>query len=115
MPRSIRETVNKGLLSLVSEYATDLRSCGLREKHVHDTTRRIRCVVSEAGWRGIGDVRADSFVEWRGSLQGSPKTKKEYQLSVCAFVNWLVRNDRIEANPLAKVDRIKTRGKQVRP
>ena len=46
---------------------------------------------------------------------GSPKTKKEYQLSVCAFVNWLVRNDRIEASPLAKVDRIKTRGKQVRP
>jgi hypothetical protein len=46
----------------------------------------------------------------------SPLLKKlsALRVSICAFVNWLVRNDRIEANPLAKVDRIKTRGKQVR-
>ena len=114
-PRAERETAAKGLSQLVGEYETDLVSRGLVRKHIHDTTKRIRRVISETGWRVVADVTADSFVEWRGFLQASAKTKKEYQLSLTAFLNWLLRNDRIAANPLAKVDRIKTRGKQVRP
>src|SRR5262249_42983933 len=38
----------------------------------------------------------------------------EYQVSAFAFLNWLVRIDRLATNPLAKVDKIETRGKQVR-
>lgn len=72
-------------------------------------------IVKETRWRYIADVRADTFVAWRGTLQCSAKTKKEYQLSITAFLNWLERNDRIATNPLAKVDRINTRGKQARP
>jgi len=36
-------------------------------------------------------LRPDSFVTWRASLKASAKTKKEYQISLNAFLNWLER------------------------
>ena len=38
----------------------------------------------------------------------------EYQISLNAFLNWLVDTDRLIANPLAKVSSVETRGQQVR-
>lgn len=52
---------------------------------------------------------------WRAQTDMAAKTLKEYQAAVNAFLNWLVRSDRIERNPLAKVRRPDTRGKAVRP
>lgn len=102
------------LADLVGEYETDLGGRGLNEKHVHDTVTRLRRLFSETGWRRLADIRANSFVRWRASLGCSAKTTKEYQFSANAFLNWLVRIDRLPVNPLAKVDMIDVRGKQVR-
>ncbi len=54
------------------------------------------------------------FAEWRARLTCSAKTKKEYQVSACAFLNWLIKTERLLANPLAKLDMIEVRGKSVR-
>ena len=113
-PRAVRETAAKGLLDLIGEYQNDLISRGLARKHVHDTIERIRRIVRETGWRCVADIRPDSFVTWRASLEASAKTKKEYQISLNAFLNWLERLDRIGANPLARINTVETRGKQVR-
>ena len=113
-PRAERETAAKGLLALIGEYENDLASRGLARKHVHDTIERVRRIVRETGWRGVTDVRPDSFVTWRASLKASAKTKKEYQISLNAFLNWLERLGRIVGNPLARIDTVETRGKQVR-
>ena len=50
----------------------------------------------------------------RASLSGPVRTVKEYRLSACAFLNWLAQTDQLAVNPLAKVDKIDLRGKQVR-
>jgi integrase len=71
-------------------------------------------MVADTGWRALNDIRPDAFVRWRASLTCSAKTVKEYQTSAAAFLNWLVRVDRLAANPLAKIDKIDARGKQVR-
>jgi len=113
-PKAMRETAAKSLVALVADYEGDLTAQGLARKHVHDTICRIRRMIVETKWRGVSDVQPESFVAWRASLLCSAKTKKEYQISVNAFLNWLVRSDRLAANPLAKVDVIQTRGKQVR-
>jgi integrase len=114
-PRPVRETASKSLTQLTSDYESYLTSRELARKHVHNTITRIGRIIKETRWRGIIDVRPDSFLVWRASLTCSAKTKKEYQISLNAFLNWLVRSDRLSANPLAKVDVIQTRGKQVRP
>ena len=84
-------------------------------KHIHNTVTRIRRIIKDTRWRTLADVRPQPFLEWRGTLQCSAKTKKEYQISFCAFLNWLVETDQLLANPLARVGTVETRGKQVRP
>jgi len=113
--RSLREGAATPLVELIGEYAADLRARGLAVKHVHDTVTRLERVVRETEWQKLRDVHAQAFVRWRATLGCSAKTKKEYQISLNAFLNWLLKTERLGANPLAKVDRVETRGKQVRP
>jgi len=113
-PKAVRVAAAAALSRLLAEYEADLRGRGLAEKHVHDTMTRLRRMEKENGWRSLGDVRPDTFVKWRAGLTCSAKTKKEYQISVGAFLNWLVKTDRLLVNPLAKLDTVDVRGKQVR-
>jgi integrase len=113
-PRAEREAAIKGLDTLIAEYDDDLKALGRAPKHVHDTITRIGRIIAEAKWRHIGDVRADEFLSWRAKLDRSAKTKKEFQISLNAFLNWLVASDRLAKNPLAKIEGVETRGKQVR-
>jgi integrase len=112
-PKAIRKAASASLAELLSEYESDLNGRGLDTKHVHNSVTRVRRLLAQTGWRRLGDICADAFVKWRASLTCSAKTAKEYRVSVCAFLNWLVRTDRLAMNPLAKVDKIDVRGKQV--
>lgn len=114
-PKAVRVAAGTQLAELVNDYEADLRGRELSEKHVRDTTKRVRRMIAENGWKVLSDIRPDAFVKWRASLELSPKTKKEFHLSANAFLNWLVRTDRLMVNPLAKVPHVETRGKQVRP
>ncbi len=112
---SQRDAASKSLLGLIADYDRDLAARAVARKHRHDTIERIHRMTRETGWRRLSDVTADSFVSWRTTLQRSAKTKKEYQISLNAFLNWLVTLGRLTANPLARVDTVPTRGKEVRP
>jgi integrase len=114
-PRLIREAQKADLIELVADYAHDLKGRQLDERHVHDTIARIDRIRREAAWTKLSEVTPESFTRWRGKFQGSAKTRKEYQISINAFLNWLVRIEKIEGNPLNRLDRVDTRGKQVRP
>lgn len=113
-PKAVRDAAVAALGVLVADYEADLATRELAEKHVHDTTTRLRRMIREAGWKIVSDIRADSFVQWRTTLRASAKTKKEYQISLSAFLNWLVKTDRLLLNPLAKLDKVVVSGKQVR-
>ena len=113
--RSVREAAVKPLVELVKDYEADQISRELVAQHIHNTKTRISRIIAETRWRTVKDIRADEFVAWRSTLQCAAKTKKEYQISFCAFLTWLVKTDQILESPLAKIDTVETRGKQVRP
>src|ERR1035437_575638 len=113
-PDAQRETAAKTAVQLVNDYEKYLLGQGRAKKHVHDTTTRLRLMTREIGWRGVNDMRPDNFQSWQTKLSCSQKTKKEYQVSACAFLNWLVGTERLASNPLAKLDMPKVLGKQVR-
>jgi integrase len=98
----------------LADYEADLKAQELKAKHIKDTTRRIARIIRENKWRALADMTGPAFTAWRADFKGSAKTKKEYQLSLNAFANWLVRQARLERNPLLGVSRVETRGKQVR-
>ncbi len=113
-PKAVRTAAAAGLSALIDEYEADLKGRELDEKHVHDTVTRLRRITSENGWRILSDIRPHAFAQWRAGLTCSAKTKKEYQISAGAFLNWLVKTERLLSNPLAKLDTVDVRGKQVR-
>ena len=113
-PDSQRETAAKSAIQLVADYEKYLLGQGRAKKHVHDTTARLRLMARQIGWRGVNEMRPDTFQSWQTKLSCSQKTKKEYQVSACAFLNWLVGTERLASNPLAKLDKPDVMGKQVR-
>lgn len=113
-PESIRTAASLPLSSLVADYEADLKARELNPRHIEGTINRLRRVATEAAWKRLFDVRPESFLRWRANFGGSAKTKKEYQVSVNAFLNWLVRIEKLERNPLARLDMVETRGKEVR-
>lgn len=110
-PKSIREGGAKSIEVLLKGYEADLQSLGRVKKHIHNTVTRIRRIAKETKWRMLSDIRPQPFLEWRATLQCSAKTKKDYQISFCAFLNWLVETEQLLANPLSKISTVETRGK----
>ena len=113
-PKAVRVAAVTPLGQLVNDYESDLRGRTLAEKHVHDTITRLRRMLGDTAWKVVSDVRPDAFVKWRAGLACSAKTKKEYQISASAFMNWLVKTERLLMNQLAKLGNVDVRGKQVR-
>ncbi|MGC4071872.1 MAG: site-specific integrase [Nibricoccus sp.] len=113
-PASVRDAAASPLTQLLADYRVDLVGLGRSGAHVKETTGRIARVIRAAGWVHLQDVKAESFIKWRASCDRSAKTKKEYQTSVNAFLNWLVKMDRLAVNPLAKIDPVDVRGRAVR-
>jgi integrase len=114
-PKIIRQAAGESLLGLLAEYERDLLGRGITKKYVKGTTNRIRFIVEGCGWQRLADVTPASFVSWRAGLKVAARTVRHYQTSLLACLNWLVRTERLSANPLLRVDRIQTRGKDVRP
>jgi len=113
-PEAMRTAAAVTLSSLVSEYRADLRGRDLASSHVMETTSRLDRMFAALKWTRLGDANPSAFVAWRAGLACAAKTKKEFQTSANAFFNWLVRMGKLAVNPLAKVDRVDTRGKAVR-
>src|SRR5690606_16046098 len=115
-PAAVREAASVPLVDLVARYESDLKA-RTKPGHARESVGRIRRVVAACGWSRLADVTPASWVSHRAALARawSAKTVKEYQTSVVAWLNWLVRMDMLTANPLARVGAVKTLGKSVRP
>ena len=76
---------------------------------------KLAVLVSECGWLHGNDITSDSFIQWRSSQKKSPKTLNEYLASAKGLLNWMVAQGRLSANPLIPVQKVETRGREVRP
>lgn len=112
-PRALRDAASAPLGELVEAYAVDLRA-RTKPAHAKESLARIQKAVTACGWGRLRDVSPSSWVVFRASLGRSAKTVKEYQTSVMAWLNWLVRMEMLAANPLARVGAVKTLGGEVR-
>jgi len=112
--KELAQAARKLLSEHLADYEADLKAQELARHHVKDTCRRIARVFRENSWKTLTDLSGAGFTGWRANFKGSAKTKKEYQVSVNAFANWLVRQERIERNPFKGVSRVEIRGKKVR-
>ena len=114
LPREQVEAAKAPLSQLVAEYRADLLA-RTTERNADESVSRIKAAIKATGWAVLVDVTPSAWVAFRATLKQAAKTRKDYQTSMMAFFNWLVRLDRLPRNPLERVDRISIKGKQVRP
>ena len=113
-PKAQREALLVPLPSLIEDYGEFLRR-EVSPLYRRDTVNRILRIISETGWQFLGDIRPESFLKWRARQTCSAKTIKEYQISLSALLNYLVMIERLERNPLSKIEHVATRGREKRP
>lgn len=113
--KSYREAAGASLSALLDAYKADLTAQGRKENHIKETVARVRKIVVACKWRRLRDISPARFLAWRATFERAAKTRKEYQVSLNAFLNWLVDTERLERNPLKRVPMPETRGKSVRP
>src|SRR5262249_35159811 len=111
---TLREAATVPLANHLSAYVADLRAQERDARHIKDTSRRISRVLKEIGWKMLPEISASEFTAWRAGLNRSAKTKKEYLVSLNAFLNWLIHQGKLAGNPLRTVSQVEPRGKQVR-
>ena len=113
-PRIQRDAAQASLEMHVKDFVGDLKSKGRNEKYVFEMENKLTLLVSECGWLHAKDVTSDSFIRWRSGQKKSPKTLNEYLASAKGLVNWMVAHGRLPSSPLAAVQKVETRGREVR-
>ena len=113
-PRSIRDSAHRKLADHLDDYASDLQKQGRATMYVYNVEHRTVKLMNECGWVYPRDVTPDAFVAWRSHQDKAPKTLNEYRDAVVGLLKWMQRHGRLDANPLAGVTKVETRGREVR-
>lgn len=115
-PAAQQAAATAPLPQLVASYAADLLAQARTPQHVKDSRRRLERMIRETRWQTVRDITPARFTRWRSAAapKMSAKTLKEYQISLGAFLNWLVSNEQLDRNPLKRIKMPDTRGREVR-
>jgi integrase len=112
--KATREAAQRKLKEHLLEMVSDLRAKGRNPQYLAEFENRFELLMKECHWELAQDMTSDSFVKWRSEQDKAPKTLNEYLIGAKGFANWMVAQGRMAANPLALVQKVETRGKEVR-
>lgn len=113
-PKQLRQAAERKLLDHLKDMTGDLAKIGRDADYVYNVDVMVTRLAKECGWVRVADVTPDSFRTWRANQTHAPTTMNRYLETMKRFLNWLVDNDRLAANPLQKVKGCDTRGQQRR-
>ncbi len=114
---SIREAARTPLADLFQGYLKRLDDKNRSPDYIKKVRSRFPTLCEECRWQLLGDITAKSFEAWRKRADLSNRTLNHYQDSALGFLNWLVKTEQLQHNPLAKVEKLnsqKTDGKNDR-
>jgi integrase len=115
LPKPVREAAQRNLSEHLEDFIGDMRRRGKSEKYLANLQFRVGALIPGCGWITTKDVNADSFQSWRrGQTELSAKTANDYLEAVRCFFNWLIKNGRVQKNPLASVEKVRTEGRETR-
>jgi integrase len=109
-----RNAVQSPLTHHLKSYLADLTAIGRDQEYIYIVEKQIQKLLLECKWVTLSNVTSDSFLRWRARQQKAPKTLNEYLASMSSLLNWMERHERIEKNPLKRVQKVQTNGRQVR-
>jgi site-specific recombinase XerC len=115
IPEAELKAATAAVLPEVDLFWADLMANRRSKEHVSNVKAHLKLLAEQCGWRRIQDIQPASFIAWK-SKQGhrAPKTINEFLGSARVFCNWLVDAGKLASNPLEKIKRAETRGKETR-
>ncbi len=115
MSKPLREAAQRKLTEHLQDFLGDMRRRGNCVKYLANVEYRVGKLIAGCGWNTLKDVTANSFQTWGGLHKDlAAKTANDYLDAARNFFNWLVKNERVQANPLASVEKVKTEGRETR-
>jgi integrase len=115
LPKPLREAAQKAISEHLDDFLGDMERRGKSEKYLANLKFRVGALIPGCGWSTVKDVTADSFQVWRRKQADlAPKTANDYLEAARCFFNWLIKNGRVQANPLASVEKVRTDGRETR-
>ena len=109
-PKPLRVAAQRGIREHLNDYIADIAKRGRDVDYGYNVDKIIRRLVAECNWSFLRDITPDSFLAWRNQQAKAPKTLNEYLATMSTFLNWLVRQRRLPANPLSVVGSVEVRG-----
>ena len=114
-PKRLVEAAGCELEKHIEEFLADLTAKARNPHYVRTIGKRVSLLADECGWSVLRDITPEGFMSWRSrNTHKAAKTLNEFLNAASALLNWLVRFRRIEANPLALVGKVETRGRERR-
>jgi site-specific recombinase XerD len=90
-----------------------LEAKGNTHKHARQTANRVKKLVTGCGFKLVGDVSASAVVDWlkreRSAGRLGIRSSNYYLACVKAFLNWMVKDDRMDRNRLAYLENMNAR------
>jgi hypothetical protein len=114
-PRLIRETARRPVAELFAEYVADLGRKGCAADYIKMVRNRLPLLFGACKWRAMSDIKAADFLAWRRKQDFAPKTLNHYLDTARAFINWLVKQELVEKNPLLHLDKVDNRKAEQAP
>ena len=115
LPKPLRDAAQRKLAEHLQDFLGDVGRRGNCVKYLTNVEYRVGKMITGCGWNTLKDVTADSCQKWfQVHKDLAPKTANDYLDAARCFLNWLVENGRIQANPLASVGKVKTEGRETR-
>ncbi len=111
--KPLRDAAQKSLVDHHSDFVANLVARGRNKDHLIHARNRLLRIFKECGWRQLRDMSPDSLEKWLAAqTEFSPKTLNEYLAHAKTFANWLERQGRLPTNPLRRVGKIPTEGRE---
>ena len=91
-------------------YQSYLQASEVSAKHLKETLRRLDKVIEDCSFTQLVEIKPEKVRNWL-SLQAdtgmSARTRNTYLASLQAFINWGIKEGRLQANPLVTVSKAK--------
>ena len=114
-PLALRNGAVKLLADHLNDLEADLRAKGRAPMYVYNVRKHCERLFDKCGWKLPRDVTSDGFMAWRSGNAGlAAKTHNEYLNSINGLLNWMQRHGRLLTNPLRSIEKVDTRGREVR-
>ncbi|MGF1634192.1 MAG: tyrosine-type recombinase/integrase [Phycisphaerae bacterium] len=114
-PRELVNAAARPLSDHLADFLADQKAAGRAKMYLYNIQKHVERLLADCGWVFPKDVTTESFAAWirkgpkstRTGLPLAPKTRNAYLDDASALLNWMSRQGRIAANPLAANRRAK--------